>query len=124
MAREMNPQPSFAGFSSSGSRFGTESLGEIQAMPSWRYTSAHAHSFLPKNPQGVWGGNRLLVGFAGFGLAQRGRKYVPPPPTANIKVTVLRSTDGKPVNDASVIFHPIKNGKDEGAMSSRATMMA
>lgn len=58
--------------------------------------------------------------FAGFGLAQRGRKYVPPPPTANIKVTVLRSTDGKPVNDASVIFHPIKNGKDEGAMELKS----
>jgi hypothetical protein len=46
----------------------------------------------------------------------RGRKYQPPPPTSAITVTVLRSTNGKPIPDASVIFHPIKNGKDSGAL--------
>ena len=46
----------------------------------------------------------------------RGRKYVPPPPTAKITVTVTKATNGKPVENAAVIFHPIKNGKDEGGL--------
>lgn len=45
----------------------------------------------------------------------RGRKYKPPPPTCKISVTVVKATDGKPVEDAAVVFHPIdKNGKDQG----------
>jgi hypothetical protein len=44
----------------------------------------------------------------------RGRKYTPPPPTSKITVTVTKATNGKPVENAAVIFHPIKNGKDEG----------
>jgi hypothetical protein len=47
----------------------------------------------------------------------RGRKYKPPPPTCKISVTVVKATDGKPVEDAAVVFHPInKDGKDEGNM--------
>jgi hypothetical protein len=48
--------------------------------------------------------------------ATRGRKYTPPPPTAKIIVTVLKATNGKPVENAAVIFHPMKNGKDEGGL--------
>jgi hypothetical protein len=47
----------------------------------------------------------------------RGRKYKPPPPTCKVSVTVVKATDGKPVEDAAVVFHPInKDGKDEGNM--------
>ncbi|MFY9746955.1 MAG: carboxypeptidase-like regulatory domain-containing protein [Acidobacteriaceae bacterium] len=46
----------------------------------------------------------------------RGRKYKPPPPTCKVTVTVVKSTNGKPVENASVVFHPLKNGKDEGNM--------
>lgn len=46
----------------------------------------------------------------------RGRKYVPPPPTSKITVTVTKATNGKPVENAAVIFHPIRNGKDEGGL--------
>lgn len=46
----------------------------------------------------------------------RGRKYTPPPPTSKITVTVTKATNGKPLENAAVIFHPIKNGKDEGGM--------
>ena len=46
----------------------------------------------------------------------RGRKYVPPPATAKITVTVTKATNGKPVENAAVIFHPIRNGKDEGGL--------
>lgn len=40
--------------------------------------------------------------------AQRGRKFKAPPPTARIEVTVVRADDGKPVENASVIFHTVK----------------
>ncbi len=46
----------------------------------------------------------------------RGRKYKPPPPTARIEVTVVRNVDGKPLENAAVIFHPILGEKEEGNM--------
>ncbi len=61
----------------------------------------------------------LVVGFALGAHAQeqgRGRKYKPPPPTCKITVTVLKASNGKPLENASVVFHPLKNGKDEGNM--------
>jgi hypothetical protein len=48
--------------------------------------------------------------------SSRGRKYVPPPPTSKITVTVTKAANGKPVENAAVVFHPIKNGKDEGGL--------
>jgi 5-hydroxyisourate hydrolase-like protein (transthyretin family) len=45
---------------------------------------------------------------------KRGRKYTPPPPTSKITVTVVKETNGKPVENAAVVFHPMKEGKDEG----------
>ena len=47
---------------------------------------------------------------------KRGRKYKAPPPTSHVEVTVLRSTTGKPLPDAAVIFHPLENGHDNGNM--------
>jgi hypothetical protein len=35
----------------------------------------------------------------------RGRKYKAPPPTSRIEVTVVRDSDAKPLENASVIFH-------------------
>jgi hypothetical protein len=37
--------------------------------------------------------------------AKRGRKYKSPPPTARVEVTVLRDVNGKPIENAAVIFH-------------------
>jgi hypothetical protein len=31
-------------------------------------------------------------------------------------VTVTKANNGKPVENAAVVFHPIKNGKDEGGL--------
>ncbi len=54
------------------------------------------------------------------GLAQektkRGRKFKAPPATARIEVTIVRDTDSKPLENASVIFHPMVGEKDEGNM--------
>jgi hypothetical protein len=48
--------------------------------------------------------------------AKRGRKYKAPPPTSHVVVTVLRATNGKPIEDAAVIFHPLVDGHDSGNM--------
>jgi hypothetical protein len=64
----------------------------------------------------------LVAGLATAFVAQaqdapaRGRKYKAPPATSVVEVTVLRATNGKPVQNASVIFHPLVNGRDNGNM--------
>ena len=49
----------------------------------------------------------------------RGRKYKPPLPTSHIEVTVLRDVNGKPIENAAVIFHPMEGDKDVGNMELR-----
>jgi 5-hydroxyisourate hydrolase-like protein (transthyretin family) len=61
----------------------------------------------------------LLLG--SFAVAQddsnpHPRKVKVPPPAARIEVTVLRASNGKPIENASVIFHPIEGDKDKGAL--------
>jgi len=46
----------------------------------------------------------------------RGRKYKAPPPTARIEITVLRNVDGKPIENAAVIFHQVRGTRDKGNM--------
>ncbi|MGP8270021.1 MAG: hypothetical protein ACLQLH_08140 [Terracidiphilus sp.] len=48
--------------------------------------------------------------------ANRGRKYKAPLPTARIEVMVLRDADGKPINNAAVVFHPMEGEQDKGNM--------
>jgi 5-hydroxyisourate hydrolase-like protein (transthyretin family) len=48
--------------------------------------------------------------------SKRGRKYKSPPPTSRIEVTVLRDVNGKPIENAAVIFHPMEGEKDKGNM--------
>ena len=48
--------------------------------------------------------------------SNRGRKYKLPPPTARIEVTVVRDVNGKPIENAAVIFHPMAGEKDKGNM--------
>lgn len=57
----------------------------------------------------------VLCAAIGFGQSeQHMRKYKPETPPAHIEVTVTKAFNGKPVANAAVIFHPLKNGKDEG----------
>jgi hypothetical protein len=44
----------------------------------------------------------------------RGRKYKVPPATSHIEVMVLRGYNGKPIANAAVVFHSVREGKDEG----------
>ena len=48
--------------------------------------------------------------------SHRGRKYKAPPPSSRIEVTVLRDINGKPIEHAAVIFHPMQGDKDTGAL--------
>jgi hypothetical protein len=72
---------------------------------------------------------RLSVLVAGFALAfsslhagaqqdnqRRGRKYKVPPPSSRIEVSVVRDANGKPIEHAAVIFHPVEGDKDKGVM--------
>jgi hypothetical protein len=43
-----------------------------------------------------------------------GRKYKAPPDTSHIEVTVIKGFNKKPIDGAHVIFHPVKDGVDEG----------
>ncbi len=45
---------------------------------------------------------------------RHGRKYKAPPPTSHVVVSVIKASNGKPIHNAAVIFHPIKGEKDEG----------
>lgn len=47
---------------------------------------------------------------------RRGRKYKAPPDTSHIEVLVLKDGNQKPVANAAVVFHSVKDGKDEGNM--------
>lgn len=69
----------------------------------------------------VWARNLAGVLVLGLGstaaLAQHeehGRKYAPPPPTAHIVVTVQKGFNQRPLMNAAVIFHAIRDGKDDG----------
>lgn len=71
---------------------------------------------------------RISLVLAVFGLAlasllhaqddsgRKGRKYKAPPPSARIEVTVLNAVNGKPIDHAAVIFHPIEGDRDKGGM--------
>lgn len=64
----------------------------------------------------------LLLAVSGLLQAQtqhRGRKYTPPPPTCKITITVVKATNGKPLENAAVIFHPLKDGKNDGNMEMK-----
>ena len=45
---------------------------------------------------------------------KHGRKYKAPPETSNIEVTVVKKFNNRPIDGAHVVFHPVKDGVDEG----------
>jgi hypothetical protein len=50
---------------------------------------------------------------------RHGRKYKAPPDTSHIEVTVIKGFNKKPIMNAAVIFHPVKDGKDEGNLEMK-----
>jgi hypothetical protein len=77
---------------------------------------------------------RLSVLVAGFALAysslhagaqdnpRRGRKYKVPPPSSRIEVTVVRDANGKPIEHAAVIFHPVEGDRDKGVLELKSNI--
>jgi hypothetical protein len=47
---------------------------------------------------------------------EHGRKWQPPPPTAPVTITVVKAFNGKPFENAGVVFRAVKNGKDDGTL--------
>lgn len=45
---------------------------------------------------------------------EHGRKWQPPPPTAPVVVNVVKAFNNKPFENAGVVFHAVRNGKDDG----------
>jgi hypothetical protein len=62
----------------------------------------------------VLGAALATAGVAGAQSDQHGRKYKPLPPTAHIVVTVLKGFNGKPLQNAAVVFHAVREGKNDG----------
>lgn len=68
------------------------------------------------------------VGVAGLLLAvglaaqneRHGRKYKAPPETSHLEILVIRDSNGKVVENAGVIFHPTKDGTDEGNLEVKS----
>ncbi len=56
----------------------------------------------------------MLTAVAQDDGGRHGRKYKAPLVTSHVEVTVVKGYNGKPISNAAVIFHPIKDGKDEG----------
>jgi len=50
---------------------------------------------------------------AGAQSEQHGRKFKPLPPTAHVVITVEKGFNGKPLENAAVIFHAIRDGKED-----------
>jgi hypothetical protein len=45
---------------------------------------------------------------------QHGRKWKPLPPTSHIVVTVVKGFNGKPLPNAAVVFHAVRDGVNDG----------
>ena len=50
---------------------------------------------------------------------QHGRGYKPPPPTATVVITVEKAANGKPMPSTSVIFHAVRDEKDDGNLEMK-----
>jgi hypothetical protein len=51
---------------------------------------------------------------AGAQSEVHGRNWKPLPPTAHIEVTVVKGFNGKPLPNAAVVFHAVRDGKNDG----------
>ncbi len=51
---------------------------------------------------------------------RHGRKYKAPPPTSHLEVLVVKNFNGKVIENAGVIFHPTKDGIDEGNLEVKS----
>jgi hypothetical protein len=55
----------------------------------------------------------LVVPVPGQQQEEHGRKFKPLPPVAHVVVTVEKEFNGKPLENAAVVFHAMLNGKED-----------
>jgi hypothetical protein len=60
------------------------------------------------------GAAAVVVTVAHGQTEQHGRNWKPLPPTAHVEVTVLKGFNNKPLPNAAVIFHAVRDGKNDG----------
>jgi hypothetical protein len=60
------------------------------------------------------------VGVRAQDNSKRGRKFKVPPPASRIEVTILKDDNGKPIENAAVIFHPIEGDKNKGSLELKS----
>jgi hypothetical protein len=51
---------------------------------------------------------------------KHGRKYKAPPQTCHVTVQVLKGYNGKPIQNAAIIFHPMRDGQDAGSLEVKS----
>ncbi len=69
----------------------------------------------------VGGTAALLLATAVHAQSERhGRKYKAPPETSHFEVLVIRDSNGKVIENAGVVFHPTKDGVDEGNLEVKS----
>jgi hypothetical protein len=51
---------------------------------------------------------------------RHGRKYKAPPETSHLEILVVKDFNGKVVENAGVVFHPMKDGIDEGNLEVKS----
>jgi len=56
---------------------------------------------------------------AGAQSEQHGRKFKPLPPTAHVVVLVEKGYNGKPLENAAVIFHAVRDGKEDANLEMK-----
>ena len=62
----------------------------------------------------------LAVPFSPAQTERHGRKYKAPPETSHLEVLVVKDTNGKILENAAVIFHPTRDGDDEGNLEVKS----
>src|ERR1700759_5065590 len=62
----------------------------------------------------------LAVPFAPAQDERHGRKYKAPPETSHLEILVVKDMNGKILENAAVIFHPTKDGADEGNLEVKS----
>ncbi len=65
----------------------------------------------------------MVVGLSVAASAQQevhGRKFKPLPPTAHVVVMVQKGFNGKPLENAAVIFHSTLNGKEDANLEMKS----
>src|ERR1700712_2300479 len=62
----------------------------------------------------------VILPVASAQTERHGRKYKAPPETSHLEILVVKDTNGKILENAAVIFHPTKDGDDEGNLEVKS----